>query len=173
MVPGRKEPIDVELQRSEGRHAVCYQMRVENRQQAVEVERIAPGQGWLRIHGRVARFSVQRRDGEIVVWLEGRWYALSLVERSARRARGKVAGAIADRITAPMPGTILRVLIRAGERFTAHQPLIIMESMKMETTLTVPHAGRIVEIACAPGKLVEMGAVLARIEEVDDDGQAS
>jgi len=44
-----------------------------------------------------------------------------------------------------------------------------MESMKMETTLSVPHPGRIVDLRCRPGELVEMGAVLANVEALDGD----
>ena len=71
-----------------------------------------------------------------------------------------------------MPGTILKILIDEGETFAAHEPIIIMESMKMEMSLSAPHAGRVTKIECQVDQLVDMGAVLARLEGIDDDPAA-
>jgi 3-methylcrotonyl-CoA carboxylase alpha subunit len=75
-------------------------------------------------------------------------------------------------LTAPMPGTVLKVLVAPGQRFEAHAPLVVMESMKMEMTLSAPHAGRVGMIECRPGQLVAMGAVLMRFNEGGDGGAA-
>ncbi len=69
-----------------------------------------------------------------------------------------------------MPGTILKVFVSVGQRFEAHAPLVVMESMKMEMTLSAPHPGKVKEVACRPGQLVAMGAVLMRFDEKGDAG---
>ncbi|KAB2945072.1 MAG: acetyl-CoA carboxylase biotin carboxyl carrier protein subunit, partial [Phycisphaerae bacterium] len=46
-------------------------------------------------------------------------------------------------VKAPMPGTILKILVKPGDVVTAHQPLVVMESMKMEMTLSASGAGRV------------------------------
>jgi len=66
-----------------------------------------------------------------------------------------------------MPGSILHVNASPGDVFAAHAPLVVMVSMKMEMTLTVPHAGKVKEVCCQPGQLVEIGAVLMRFEELE------
>ena len=42
-------------------------------------------------------------------------------------------------VTAPMPGTVIKVLVAAGERVSARQPLVVLEAMKMETPLVSPY----------------------------------
>ncbi len=69
------------------------------------------------------------------------------------------------RLTAPMPGKVIALLVAAGDRVTAGQPLVIMEAMKMEHTIAAPHDGEIRQILYAVGdqviegaRLIEMGA---------------
>jgi len=63
-----------------------------------------------------------------------------------------------------MPGRIRRIEVKAGERVAAKQPLVIMESMKMETTLAAPRAGIVAEVKCTVGQTVEMGELLVVVE---------
>ena len=67
-------------------------------------------------------------------------------------------------LLAPMPGSVLRVGAAAGDRVRAGQPLIWLEAMKMEHTITAPSAGVVAELNVTAGQQVDVGAVLARIE---------
>lgn len=75
----------------------------------------------------------------------------SVVERSA--------------VVAPMPGTVLRLLVEEGESVMPRQPLIILEAMKMETPLPSPYAARVSAVEVAEGEQVDSGTVLIRLEE--------
>ncbi|WP_035871838.1 acetyl/propionyl/methylcrotonyl-CoA carboxylase subunit alpha [Cucumibacter marinus] len=68
-----------------------------------------------------------------------------------------------DEITAPMPGTIKLVATAQGEAVEAGQPLIVMEAMKMEYTLTAPRNGTIATLNAGLGDQVADGAVLATL----------
>jgi biotin carboxyl carrier protein len=68
-------------------------------------------------------------------------------------------------VIAPMPGTVIRVLVREGESVQPRQPLIVLEAMKMETPLSSPYAGRIRAIHVEEGAAVTTGAVLVELEE--------
>jgi acetyl/propionyl-CoA carboxylase alpha subunit len=68
-------------------------------------------------------------------------------------------------LLAPMPGSVIRVGAAAGDRVKAGQPLIWLEAMKMEHTITAPSAGVLAELNVAPGQQVDVGAVLARVED--------
>ena len=70
-------------------------------------------------------------------------------------------------IAAPMPGTVLRVLVAPGERVTARQPLIVLEAMKMETPLVAPYAAVVRAVHVQEGGRVAGGALLI---ELDDEG---
>ena len=72
-------------------------------------------------------------------------------------------------LLAPMPGSVVRVGAAAGDTVTSGQPLIWLEAMKMEHTITAPADGVLAELNVQPGQQVEVGAVLARIENPEGD----
>jgi propionyl-CoA carboxylase alpha chain len=67
-------------------------------------------------------------------------------------------------LVAPMPGNVIRLGAAVGEAVTAGQPLIWLEAMKMEHTITAPSDGVLAELNVSTGQQVEVGAVLARVE---------
>jgi propionyl-CoA carboxylase alpha chain len=71
----------------------------------------------------------------------------------------------AGSLVAPMPGTVVRVLVEAGATVTKGQPLIVLEAMKMEHTVTSPADGVVADVRLAPGQQVDAGAVLAVVNE--------
>jgi acetyl/propionyl-CoA carboxylase alpha subunit len=72
-------------------------------------------------------------------------------------------------LLAPMPGSVLRVGAAVGDTVTAGQPLIWLEAMKMEHTVTAPSDGVLAELNVVAGQQVDVNAVLAR---VDTEGEA-
>jgi acetyl-CoA/propionyl-CoA/long-chain acyl-CoA carboxylase, biotin carboxylase, biotin carboxyl carrier protein len=68
-------------------------------------------------------------------------------------------------LTAPMPGTVLRVLVAAGDAVAARQPLVVLEAMKMETPLVAPYDARVRAVHVAEGDRVAGGALLVELEE--------
>ena len=67
-------------------------------------------------------------------------------------------------LSAPMNGSIVRVLVAPGQAVEAGTALVVLEAMKMETQLTAHRAGTLADVAAAPGEVVTAGAVLAHIE---------
>jgi acetyl/propionyl-CoA carboxylase alpha subunit len=80
-------------------------------------------------------------------------------------APGHGDGAGHGTISAPMPGTVLRVLVRKGDRVEPRQPLVVLEAMKMETPLVSPYAGVVQEVHVAEGDRVAGGATVVELEE--------
>ncbi|WP_447189568.1 acetyl/propionyl/methylcrotonyl-CoA carboxylase subunit alpha [Streptosporangium sp. G12] len=68
-------------------------------------------------------------------------------------------------LVAPMPGTVLRVDVKAGETVGAGQVVVVLEAMKMEHRIAAPAPGTVAAVNVTPGRQVEAGAVLAVIEE--------
>jgi 3-methylcrotonyl-CoA carboxylase alpha subunit len=69
------------------------------------------------------------------------------------------------RLTAPMPGKVISLLVAAGAAVTKGQPLAVMEAMKMEHTLAAPRDGTVAELLYAVGDQVAEGAELLRLEK--------
>ncbi|MFI8878760.1 acetyl/propionyl/methylcrotonyl-CoA carboxylase subunit alpha [Streptomyces sp. NPDC055243] len=72
-------------------------------------------------------------------------------------------------LLAPMPGTVVRLAegLAEGARVTAGQPLIWLEAMKMEHRISAPASGTLTALHAAPGRQVEVGALLAVVDVVD------
>lgn len=121
----------------------------------------APGEGWLHYNGRILPFYMTQKQESLSIWLNGKTYTLDLISATNRRSGSSPSSALSDgAIKAPMPGTVLKVLVKAGDSVEANQPLMIMESMKMEMTLSAPQAGTIEGVYCQESQLVDMGALL-------------
>ena len=68
-------------------------------------------------------------------------------------------------LTAPMPGTVARVLVGEGDEVREGQTLLVLEAMKMEQPVAAPHAGKVLSMPFPEGSLVPGGVVLAEVEE--------
>ena len=75
----------------------------------------------------------------------------------------------AGSLTAPTPGTVVRVFAQPGDTVQAGQPLIVLEAMKMEHQVRAPAAGQLVELRVSVGQTVEQGVVLAVVDELADE----
>lgn len=68
-------------------------------------------------------------------------------------------------LTAPMNGSIVRILVEAGQAVEAGTALVVLEAMKMEHSIRAPHAGIVKALYCAEGDLVSEGSALVELEE--------
>jgi biotin carboxyl carrier protein len=80
--------------------------------------------------------------------------------RWGRQEDGPVGAGGPQRITAPMPGKVVRILTAVGELVTKRQPLVVVEAMKMENELRAPADGVVAELHVQEGQSVEAGTLL-------------
>jgi 3-methylcrotonyl-CoA carboxylase alpha subunit len=90
---------------------------------------------------------------------EGQRYAFV---RAAAFAWESKEGTGGNQIIAPMPGRIVLVKAKAGDKVEAGQEVLVMEAMKMELALKAPRAGTIESVSATQGEFVEADAVLVR-----------
>jgi 3-methylcrotonyl-CoA carboxylase alpha subunit len=72
------------------------------------------------------------------------------------------------RLSAPMPGNVIRVLVKAGDEVSSGQPLLVMEAMKMEHTIVAPANGIVEEVLFQPGDLVQNDAKLVEFSLLEE-----
>ena len=96
----------------------------------------------------------------IVVFAEGNSYTFT-DPRPAAQGAGPASG---GKIISPMPGRIVAVRVKPGDRVAKGQPLVTLEAMKIEHTLQAPFNGTVKSISVVEGNQVSEGVVLARIE---------
>ena len=146
--------IDVEVI---SRDAAIIRIRIGERELAAEFSPNSDGGGVLVIDGRRYPVFSARRTDSIFVSVGPASFEFKPAEAvSRRRARGLAA----TEITAPMPGKILKVLVRDGDLVEAGQPLVVIEAMKMETTLAAESAAMVKQVRVEEGQSVDHGAVL-------------
>ena len=88
------------------------------------------------------------------------------IRSAGRRLPGGAAAGdeLHGRLTAPMPGKVIALLARPGEKVEKGAPLLVLEAMKMEHTIKAPRAGVVKAFRFAPGEQVSEGAELVEIE---------
>src|SRR3954462_7802962 len=108
--------------------------------------------------------------GELLAYLSGRTVPIVVNgRRTGRAAAATGAGAQGEaqgeqKVIAPMPGRVVRVLVELGDAVEARQPVVVVEAMKMENELRSPKAGRVKDVAVSAGASVEAGRVLVIVE---------
>ncbi len=112
------------------------------------------------------RLSVVRGADSIMVARNGHSYRLQRTQPLSIDAvgGGQVVGGQSN-LQAPMPGTIVKVLVQAGSAVVANQPLLVMEAMKMEHTIVAPYAGVVTAVHFSAGQLVPGGATVIELDK--------
>lgn len=141
-------------------------LRVTLGDQVVELSITPTGSGEGRCRaasGRSHQFMYAWVDRQLQLWLDGYLFIFQRVER--QRRGGPPTGDRGNLVIAPMPGTVIQVMVRAGDRVERDQPLLVLESMKMELVIGAPRDGVVREVPVAEGSPVEQGARLLELEE--------
>jgi biotin carboxyl carrier protein len=171
---------------------VTFEIEVNGRSRVVAVERAGRGRYRIVVDGtshhvdaaRVGTFGLSMlfdgeggatrevqvtpsgARGELLVSMAGRVVAATVNGRRTGRGGGDAAlgGDGEQRVVAPMPGRVVRVLVAPGDDVAARQGVVVVEAMKMENELRSPKAGRIKEVAVTAGASVEAGRLLVVVE---------
>jgi biotin carboxyl carrier protein len=125
------------------------------------------GSGELPVQSIDAALAAKVTAGDYDVHLAGRSIAVQLRQAGAfgrQKKDGGTAGSGPQRIVAPMPGKIVRVLVKAGDTVTAKQGLVVVEAMKMENELRAARDGKVRELSVSEGQSVDAGAVLLVVD---------
>jgi biotin carboxyl carrier protein len=137
------EPVAVDLQQPE---ADVLSLLWEGRSYEVRRERAAEGPLRLEIDGR--RYSAEVRDPRSL---------------RSRRAAGDILEG-PQRLTASMPGKVVRILAPEGTQVEAGQGVLVVEAMKMQNEVKAPKSGVVAKILAQEGSAVNAGDALAIVE---------
>jgi biotin carboxyl carrier protein len=158
-----------------------------SREEAVEVRRAGPGRYEVKLRGKVhvvdafrhdygtlslvvdtASYSAMLdwRDTKVNVRLRHAVVPLELLDERRLRLRRIARPAAGGRqtVTAPLPGRVLRMLVREGDAVEAGRPLAVIEALEMENEVRSPKDGRVVAVHAADGQAVPRGARLCDVE---------
>jgi biotin carboxyl carrier protein len=169
---GTKERI-VELDTSNGQGAGALRIVVDGVARALDVRQVEPGV-WSLMDG--TRQVIAQVDGaapKLTVEIATPGHDPLVVPVEVAPARSARIASLAQRpstgtgapaaLRSPMPGRVVKILVKAGERVTAGQAVVVVEAMKMENELRATRAGTIQALRCEEGTAVEAGQDLVVI----------
>nr|WP_295382451.1 acetyl/propionyl/methylcrotonyl-CoA carboxylase subunit alpha [Pseudoxanthomonas sp.] len=139
-----------------------YRVEWDGRNHLIEGARLTGDLLGLRIDNEARRFRVLR-EGERITVHDGQQRVVLEQVPAYRRAATADAGGD-HRVRAPMPGRVVVVRAKAGDRVSTGQELLVMEAMKMELALKAPRDGVVGELRASAGDFVEADAVLVTLE---------
>ena len=151
----------LDLNRADGR----WSCRLDGREVEVDAVLARPDVLSLRIGNQAYEVKCERVAGDMHLWVGSERFAAEV--RDPRSLRGRVR-AVDDhgpkKLTAPMPGKIVRVLVSEGSAVEAGSGVLVVEAMKMQNELKSPKKGTIQKILVSEGTAVNAGDVLAIVE---------
>ncbi|MBO0681856.1 MAG: ATP-grasp domain-containing protein [Candidatus Dormibacteraeota bacterium] len=130
------------------------QVEVDGRRQDASVRLLAPGEVSIELDGVTRRYAFHS-EGE-TVWISRDGHQLEARSKHHDRSRGAAAGSL----EAPMPGVVLEVRRGNGDLVEKGDVVMVIESMKMELTITAPRPGTVEALTLQPGDRVARGQPL-------------
>lgn len=160
-VAGRVRTVSVE------RRGAALAVILDGQPVDVDVATLGPGRYSLRMRGTGQQHDVAVTTtgpgGQVDVAVGGTVVA---VTRRAANVGGRAGGPAADgpqRLCAPMPGKVVRVLVKPGDQVVLRQGVVVVEAMKMENELRAGRAGLVREVFVVEGASVDAGTPLVVI----------
>jgi biotin carboxyl carrier protein len=144
--------------------APAFVVTLDGRRLEVEARDTAAGFVSLRVDGKCHEAGLLPRPDGSTVLLGGRVYEVTLTDDAGVAITRRSGASGPARVTAPMPGRIVRVLVQTGDVVAEGQGLVVMEAMKMENELRAPRAGRVKELPAREQQAVDTGALLVVVE---------
>ena len=153
----------LELTRGEG----AWHCRIDGQEIDVDAELTARDVLSMLVGGKAYEIKRERSlQGELHMVIGSARYAVEVQDPRSLRARRAVAGSEAgpQRLKAPMPGKVVRILVQEKDEVKAGQGILVMEAMKMQNDMKSPKDGKVQKILTAEGSAVNAGDTLAVIE---------
>jgi len=139
--------------------------RIDGEEISAKVEMLADGSAIFAIGDRRYRIRGIKRGNSILVAAGAMSAEYQIVEP---RRGSRQAGLTAPTIDAPMPGTVLKILVKEGAQVATNDPLIVLEAMKTETTLSAESPALIKRICVQVGQRVDHGATLIELGPIPE-----
>lgn len=155
------ETVEVDLNR---RPSNVVEAQIGGNRYVLEARAVQPGLYWLNWDNRSIEVVVTEKNGGYLVMVGGRQIMVELgdLRTALRQAHQGQTGSA--QIRAPMPGKVIRVLVKEGDAVQANQGILVMEAMKMQNEIKSPKSGIVKKVGVRAGSAVNSGDLLAEVE---------
>lgn len=161
---------DVHLQ---PREENVFLARIDGKESEVSVKAIDEHRLLIGQSGGQALAYVASTETEVFVHLKGETFRFQKVEAAVSDHRPGMEGAVPDgnTIEAPMPGKILKMFVKEGQKISRNERLFIVEAMKMENEVRAFRDGVIHKINFRENDLVSLGEAVIEFAEISPDDE--
>jgi biotin carboxyl carrier protein len=145
------------------RDASGWHVTLDGKPLAVDAVEIAPNTISILLDGRSFEISVTPTpDGKLKLQTGAQEFTAEVIDPRAwsGRRHGSVEAEGRQQILAPMPGKVVRLLVREGDHVEAGQGLLVVEAMKMQNEIRSPKGGTVERVLAQEGQPVNAGEVL-------------
>ena len=118
----------------------------------------------LSVDGKKTLVTLVHRDQEILIFCDGEYYTFTTATKVSSTKRSPRATFHPPEILAPMPGKVIEIDVRIGDRVESGTVVAVLEAMKMENRLVAEGPGEIASLPVSEGQLVQGGDVIAVID---------
>jgi biotin carboxyl carrier protein len=142
-----------------------WSCRLDGREMEVDAVLARPDVLSLRIGNQAYEVKCERVGSDLHLWVGSRRFAAEVRDPRSLRNRSRAVDDHGPRkLTAPMPGKIVRVMVTEGSVVEAGAGVLVVEAMKMQNEIKSPKKGTIRKILVSQGAAVNAGDVLAIVE---------
>lgn len=149
----------------------CFTIEIDGQRHVAEIVSAKENGFIFQMDGQKYKTQIASTKEEHFINLNGRNFILKRID--AEKQRRKVQTGSSEDLKAPMPGKILKVMVKNDDLVEIGQPLIIMEAMKMEYTIKSHKNGKVIKLSLKEGDQVNLGQMLLDIEEQEISDQKS
>ncbi|HEY1660258.1 MAG TPA: biotin/lipoyl-containing protein [Candidatus Sulfotelmatobacter sp.] len=151
----------LELNRA-GERWLC---RLDARELEIDALLVRPHVLSLRIGNLAYEIKSERSENGLQLWIGSACFSAEVSDPRSLRSRSRAKEDQGPRkITASMPGKVVRLLVQAGDSIEAGMGIIVVEAMKMQNEIKSPKKGKVEKILVSPGTAVNAGDVMAIID---------
>ena len=151
----------LDLQQADGR----WSCRVDGRDVEIDAVLARPNVLSMRIANKAYEVKCERVGSDVHIWVGSRRFFADV--RDPRSFRGRVRSADdhgPKKLSAPMPGKVVRILLHQGDEVDAGTGVLVVEAMKMQNEVKSPKKGTIQKVLVSEGAAVNAGDILAIVE---------
>ena len=142
-----------------------WSCRIEGREVEVEAVLVRPDVLSLRVGNLAYEVKSERVANDLQLWVGDTRFVVEVRDPRSLRSRSRAADDRGPRkITAPMPGKVVRLLVHEGEDVEAGAGIAVVEAMKMQNEIKSPKKGTVQKLLVSEGAPVNAGDVLAIVE---------
>jgi biotin carboxyl carrier protein len=163
-VRGQSEPTPVDIEPLGNGH---FAVTMGGRRHEVDAVPLPHGAVSMIVDGESYSVEFEERGEEVAVLVRNQVTVVDVADQRRLQLR---AGAVQFKaegrqvICAPMPGKVVKLLVKVGDEVKEGQGVVVVEAMKMENELKSPKAGKVVELFATEGSTVENNARLVAVE---------